>query len=167
MVLEQSKIPEGYHTVNQFVLVKDSAETFIKFVEEVFGGKERTAVRTPDRDGTLIHAEIQLGDATILLADSKDDWPFTPAFIQIYVEDAQAVLDRGKQSGATVITEVSDFYNGFKLARLQDPWGNIWWLYTPDNRGELTEPKSDVSWHDRKPSKVYTTLMDAMRALNG
>ncbi len=167
MVLDKQKIPEGYNAVNTFIIIKDDAKKFIEFVEKVFGGKERKSVRTPDKDGTLIHAEIQLGDSTILIADSKPDWLFTPAFLQVYVEDAQTILDRAQKMEATVITEVSDFYNGFKLARLKDSWGNIWWLYEPENvKKEKPDLKSDTSWHDKKPSNVYTTLMEAMQNLS-
>ena len=167
MLLEKQRIPNGYNSVNMFILIKGDAKKFIEFVEQVFGGVERKQVRTPDKDGTLIHSEIQLGDSSILIADSKPDWPFTPAFIQVYVEDAQAILDRAQKAGAVIVTEVSAFYNGFKLARLKDVWGNIWWLYEPDNdKKEISANlKSDTSWHDKKPSKIYTTLMEAMHEL--
>jgi uncharacterized glyoxalase superfamily protein PhnB len=164
MVLDKENIPEGHNTASMFVIVKDGADKFIKFVENVFGGRERTAVRTPDRDGTLIHAEVQVGNTTIMVADSKPDWPFTPAFIQIYVKDAQQILDRAKAEGASIVTEVSTFYNGFNLARLQDAWGNLWWLYEPDVKKPDMEQKSDTSWHEKKPSEVYATLIDVMRS---
>jgi len=167
MLLEKSRIPAGHNVVNMFVLIKGGADRFITFVEDVIGGTERAEVRTPDKDGTLIHAEIQLGDSTLMLADSKPSWPYTPAFIQVYVQDAQVVLDKAQQAGAEVVTEVSDFYNGFRLARMKDPWGNIWWLYEPDHKKQITEPKSDVSWHDKSPSQIYTTLMNAMEHLSG
>jgi PhnB protein len=166
MIPDKCDIPKGYSAVNMFVIVKENASDFIKFVEDVFEGKERTYVRTPDKDGKLIHAEIQIGDSSILVADSKDDWPFTPAFIQIYVKDAQVILDRATKNGARVITERSDFYNGVKLARIQDAWGNIWWLYEPEKKKDEVKPVADVSWHDKKPSAIYTSLMDAMRKLN-
>jgi PhnB protein len=122
--------------------------------------------RTPDRDGLLIHAEVALGNATLMLADSKDDWPFTPAFIQVYVQDAQATLDRATTRGAELVTKVSKFYGGFKLARFKDPFGNIWWLYQPDPGGQKdTEQSSNTDWHDKKPSEVYITIVDAMKNL--
>jgi uncharacterized glyoxalase superfamily protein PhnB len=163
MLLDTSQIPAGHNVVNMFVLIKGGAERFITFVEDVIGGQERGEVRTPDKDDTLIHAEIQLGDSTLMLADSKPNWPYTPAFIQVYVQDAQVVLDKAQQ----VVTEVSAFYNGFRLARMKDPWGNIWWLYEPDRSTQRAEPKSDVRWHDQSPSQVYTTLMNAMEHLSG
>jgi uncharacterized glyoxalase superfamily protein PhnB len=167
MVLDKQKIPVGYNVVNVFVIIKGDAKKFIEFVEHVFGGIEKKGLRTPDKDGTLIHAEIQLGDSTILVADSKPDWLFTPAFLQVYVEDAHSILVNAQKMGAIVVTEVSDFYNGFKLARLKDSWGNIWWLYEPDkDKKQISiESKSDTSWHDKKPSKIYTTFMETMSNL--
>ena len=160
-------IPSGFNKVNFFIIVKGGASKFIEFVEKVFGGNENKPARIPDRDGSLIHAEIQLGDSMILVADSKDDWPFTPAFPQVYVKDAQAVLDNAKQAGAEVITIVTNFYNGIKIARFKDPWGNIWWLFEKNSIPvkQTVQTKSDVSWHERKPSEIYTTLMEAMKNL--
>ena len=166
MLPTSEQIPNGYNNTNQFVIIKGGATNFIEFVAKIFGAKERVEVRTPDRDGLLIHAEVALGDATLMLADSKEDWPFTPAFIQVYVQDAQATLDRATTSGAELVTKVSKFYGGFKLARFKDPFGNIWWLYQPDPEGqEDTKQSSNTDWHDSRPSEVYSTIMDAMRSL--
>ena len=107
--MERKEIPH-YNKVNPFVIIKGGAAKFIDFVEKVFDGKENKQVRTSDRDGTLIHAEIQIGDSMILLADSKGNWPFTPAFLQIYVDNAQQILDKAKAEKAEIITELSNFY---------------------------------------------------------
>jgi uncharacterized glyoxalase superfamily protein PhnB len=105
-----------------------------------------------------------LGNATIMVCDSKPDWPPTPAFTQVYVSDGQVVLDRAESRGARIVTVLSPFYNGVKLARFLDPWGNLWWLYEP----AVDQPEKDgstTSWHDADPSYVYTSLMNAMRTL--
>ncbi len=163
MTTKEIKIPH-YNKVNPFVIIKGGATKFIDFVEKVFNAEENKQARTPDRDGTLIHAEIQIGDSMILLADSKGDWPFTPAFLQVYVDNPQQILDKAKAEKAEIVTELSDFYNGLKLARLKDPFGNIWWLYEKvDNK--VSDNKSDTDWHNRKPSEIYTTLMNAMKNL--
>jgi uncharacterized glyoxalase superfamily protein PhnB len=165
--IEKQIIPSGYNKVNFFMIIKGGASKFIEFVEKVFGGTENKQARTPDRDGSLIHAEIRVGDSTILVADSKQDWPFTPAFPQVYVEDAQSVIERALQEGAQVITQVRDFYYGMKIARFRDPWGNIWWLFEKNSNVQkpTTQVNADVSWHDKKPSEFYTTLIEAMRDL--
>ena len=51
-------------------------------------------------------------------------------------------------------------------ARILDPWKNLWWLYEPDTQPvSQNQRDSDTEWHDRKPSLVYTTLMDTMGSL--
>jgi len=165
ITLDKKEIPAGYNTVNPFVIIKGDAKKFIEFVEKIFDAEERKNVRTLDRDGTLIHAELQIGNSSVLISDSKSDWPFTPAFLQVYVKDAQEVLNRAKDNGAEIVTEVSKFYGGFKIARFKDTWGNLWWLYEPEeNKGKnKEESKSDLSWHEMKPGYIYTSLMEVMR----
>ena len=153
-----------YNKVNPFVIIKGGAANFIGFVEKVFNGTENKAIRTPDKDGTLIHAEIQIGNSMLLIADSKDDWAFTPAFLQIYVDNAQQILDKAKTANAEFVTELTYFYNLFKLASLKDPFGNIWWLYEK-TENKVSENKSTTDWHSSKPSEIYTTLMTAMKNL--
>jgi PhnB protein len=158
--------PPRYNKVNPFVIIKGGAIKFIDFAEKVFGACENKQIRTPDRDGSLIHAEIQIGDSMILLADSKHDWPFTPAFLQIYVDDAQEILDRAEKEGAEIITRVSEFYNGLIIARFKDNWGNIWWVYEKINKTEAPGNISDTSWHKRSPGYIFTTLDQAMKDLS-
>jgi len=166
--MERNTVPQGYNKVNFFIIVKGGASKFIEFVEKVFGASENKNARTPDKDGTLIHSEIKIGDSMILIADSKEDWPFTPAFPQVYVEDAGEILCRAEKEGAKIITPVSDFYNGMKLARFGDEWGNIWWLFERSNNQEkpIVKENPDLRWQDKKPSLIYTSLMDAMKNLS-
>ncbi|PJJ63795.1 VOC family protein [Compostimonas suwonensis] len=167
--LHNDRLPAGYNTLNPFVLVTGpgGAAGFIGFLGEVFDGVERESVRTPDRDGSILHAEVRLGNSSLLLADSKPGWPFTPAFEQIYVEDIPTVLERAEAAGAEIVTPRSPFYNGLNIARLLDPWGNLWWIYEPAsaNHDPAASASADISWQDRDPSVVYTTLMDVMSRL--
>lgn len=158
--------PADHNTVNPFVIVPKAAE-FIDFVTEVFDGRESTAFRIPDRDGLLIHAEVVIGDSSVLICDRKPDWPFTPAFLQVYVSDSQAVLDRAAARGATIVTPVSTFYGGYSLARFRDRWSNLWWLYAPElaDSADRNSQSSETDWHDNEPSRVYTTIVQAMRDL--
>lgn len=153
--------PTG-NTVNGFIVVKGAAD-FITFLSEVFDGTENPEAHTPDwyaNDGTLIHAEVSIGDSLIMVADRKADWPFTPALTQVYVADAAETLRRAVERGATVVTEISPFYGGLDIARFLDPWGNLWWLFAPAAEG--VEPSMDGN----EPGPVYTTLLEAMRGLS-
>ncbi|GAA4894926.1 putative glyoxalase superfamily protein PhnB [Stackebrandtia albiflava] len=155
-----------HNTVNGFIIAKDAAG-LIEFLTEVFDGREDLEAHTPDwyaDDGTLIHAEVRIGNSLLMVADRKPDWPFTPAMTQVYVSDAAQTLRRAVGRGATVVTEVSPFYGGLDIARFLDPWGNLWWLFAPaaDDAGEESSPESS----DSEPGPVYTTLLDAMRRLH-
>lgn len=155
-----------FNTVNGFIIAKGAAG-LIEFLTEVFDGVENPEAHTPDwyaDDGTLIHAEVRIGNSVIMVADRKPDWPFTPALTQVYVTDADQTLRRAVDRGATVVTEVSPFYGGFDIARFRDPWGNMWWLFAPATADDAqVEATSD--WSDPQPGPVYTTLLTAMRQL--
>jgi PhnB protein len=160
-----SLVPEGYHTVNPWVIPKGATD-FIQFLEKVFEAKEEMAARTLDDDGLLIHAEVKIGDSVIGVFDSKADWPPTPSFLQVYVEDAEVVLQRAKEAGAEVVTELSDFVYGEKLARFRDPWGNLWWI---NQRIEEVEWEAEAKRLEhllattQESNYIKETLMQAMK----
>ena len=151
-----SDLPPGERSMNPFAIV-DGAAGLITFVEEVFGGVERTEARTPMPSGALIHAEVAIGDSVLLMADRQPGWPVVPALLQVYVRDAQQVLDRAAERGARIVTEVTPFYGGEDLARLRDPWGNLWWLYAPA-AGEEAVP----SWEGGS-TYVFDSLDEELR----
>ena len=117
-------VPDGAAVLNPFVIV-DRAADFIDFVLEVVGGSENRAARTPTPDGRLIHAEIDLGGVSILVADQLDGWAARPGLLQVWVTDVQAVLDAGAERGARTVTPVSQFYGATNLGRMHDPFGNL------------------------------------------
>ena len=106
-VLIDRQLPPGYGSVNPFAAVRGpgGAAAFIDFVVRVFGAHETLAAHTIDADDLLIHAEVRIGDSTLMLCDAKPHWAFTPALLQVYVSDAQAVVDRARAAGAEVITD--------------------------------------------------------------
>jgi uncharacterized glyoxalase superfamily protein PhnB len=157
--------PNGHNDVNQFIIIKGGADKFIEFCNNVFNAEERKEVRTPDKDGTLIHAEVKIGNSTIMIADSKKDWPFTPGFVQIYVKSINEILNKAGMNGGEIVTEKTKFYGGYNIARIKDPFGNMWWLYEHSIEENKDYDQSDKSWHERKPSYIYTTLMEAMSKL--
>ncbi len=139
-------VPAGYATVNPFLITRDAAG-LMSFVQAVFGGEEHRDARTVDTDGLLLHAELEVGGTTLMFADRKPDWPFTPSLLQVYVDDVPAALDRARARGAEVVTEPTDFF-GTVFSRVLDPWRNLWWVY---RHGELTEDwdsGSDGGWSE-------------------
>ena len=115
-------------TVTPYVAAKDAAR-FLDFVEAVF--TTETAARVHNPDGTIGHAEIRIGNSVIMAFDSRPEWPDTPGFLSIYVDDADAVVAAALAAGATLVTEVATSgIVGDRGGRIKDPVGNIWWVQT-------------------------------------
>lgn len=165
--------PEGYATVNPFIITKDSEE-LTRFIVEVFGGAERPEARTVDDDGLLLQGEVVVGTTTLMLAERKPGWPFTPSLLQVYVDDIDRTLERALARGARLITRPTDFF-GTTFARIQDPSANIWWVWQHgemawDQDGDAeawTEDAPAEDWGAVSPELAYIhdTLLQAMSTL--
>ena len=128
--------PDGYHTVTPFLVV-DGAAGAIAFYIEAFGAKELN--RSPLPDGTLAHAEIQIGDSPIMLVDehpeegggrSPKHFGGSPVSLYVYLEDVDAVVARAVAAGAKLTQAVADQYYGDRQGSVTDPWGHIWHIAT-------------------------------------
>ncbi|WP_232668731.1 VOC family protein [Pseudonocardia sp. TRM90224] len=127
MTQQVRRIPDGYHAVTPYVIVKGAAK-FVAFMETAFGATDRGQV--PNDDGTIGHAEVQIADSIIMTFDAKPDWPATPGFLTLYVDDCDAVHQAALDAGATTVTPLSTNAWGDRGSRIRDPFGNIWWIQT-------------------------------------
>ena len=118
-------VPEGYHSVTPFIIVRGAAQ-LLDFVRDAFGAMEIARVRS--EDGTLGHAETKIGDSVVMMFDSKADWPETPAFLRLYVEDCDATYQQALKANATSVTEPTNMPWGDRVCRVRDPLGNLWWI---------------------------------------
>ena len=115
-------------TVTPYVAAK-GADRFLDFVEAVFTSEKAARVRNPD--GTVGHSEIRIGDSVVMAFDSRPEWPETPSFLSVYVDDSDAVVERALAAGATLVTELTTSgIVGERGGRIKDPVGNIWWVQT-------------------------------------
>ena len=128
-------IPEGYTSVTPYLLVAGGAAA-LDFYQKAFGA--RVLFRMPGPDGTLGHAEMQLGSARIMLADEKPGMghkgPRTlggsPVGLMLYVENVDAVVARAAAAGARVVEPVTDKFYGDRMGSLEDPFGHLWYVAT-------------------------------------
>ena len=124
-------IPDGYPQVTPYLYI-DGANDAIKFYTEVFGATER--MRLPGPDGKIGHAELQLGDSLIMLADEHPDMDIrspkavggSPVGLSVYVEDVDAVFDKAINAGATPLRKVEDQFYGDRSGQFEDPFGHRW-----------------------------------------
>jgi PhnB protein len=135
--MKTKPIPEGYHSLTPYIAVKGAAKA-IEFYKNAFGAKEVGRLMMPD--GSVGHAEIEIGDSKVMLADESVQWGNlspetvggTPVMLCLYVEDVDKVFDRAIKAGAKVIGEmtVKDQYHGDRSGALTDPFGHKWTIMT-------------------------------------
>jgi len=162
-----TNVPKGYNTINPFIITKGAIK-FIEFLERVFGAKGVKEAYTMDADGLLLHAELKIGNSTIMIADTKEGWPFTPGLLQIYVDNVEKTLKRAEQLGAKIVTKPTDFY-GDIFSRFVDPWDNLWWVFQHKeemNWEENTNTDNDATWATESSELTYIheTLLETMKS---
>jgi uncharacterized glyoxalase superfamily protein PhnB len=117
--------PAGYGAVTPWIISADSVR-LIEFITAAFGGQELARMAGPD--GGIGHAEVRVGDSVVMMFDARDGWPDTPAFLRLYVADADATYQQALAAGASPVTEVTGLFFGDRVGRVRDPLGNIWWI---------------------------------------
>jgi PhnB protein len=128
-------IPEGYHTLSPYLAVDHAAEA-IEFYKRAFGAEER--VRMDGPGSTIGHAELEIGDSLLMLADpfpeasttTPKDIGGTTVNLFIYVEDADAVVQQAIDAGATVTRPVENMFWGDRFGIVTDPYGHTWSIAT-------------------------------------
>jgi uncharacterized glyoxalase superfamily protein PhnB len=121
-------IPDGYHTVTPYLVV-DGVDKVVAFAKQAFGAKEPfPAMKRPD--GSIGHAEIQVGDSKIMLGGTMPGYPAMPAMLYLYVEDCDAWYKRAIAAGATSVMEPADQFYGDRNCGVKDVAGNQWWFAT-------------------------------------
>ncbi len=117
-------IPAGYQTVIPY-LIMENASNFFAFTEKVFDAKEK--FKEMRDKNTIMHAEIMIGDSTIMFADATERYRSQPAGLFIYVDNADNRFKKAVEAGAKVINEVADQPYG-RSGGVTDPFGNTWWI---------------------------------------
>lgn len=126
-------IPDGYHTITPALTVKNGAEA-IEFYTRALGAKE--LMRLPGPDGRLMHAEIQVGNSRIMLADESPEMGCrapvtvgsTTSSLYVYVEDVDKAFQRAVEAGAKALMPPADMFWGDRFGTVEDPSGHRWGL---------------------------------------
>ena len=129
--------PEGYTTLTPFLACSPAAEA-IAFYEAVFGATVVSRMDGPD--GSVMHAELDLGLGRLQLSDPNDEYGLVAptghaqdkvsGSTCIYVADVDAVFDKAVERGATVREKPSTFVTGDRFASIYDPFGHRWAVMT-------------------------------------
>jgi len=128
-------IPDGYHNITPYLVIKGAA-TAIDFYKKVFGAVE--VMRMPQPDGRVGHAELKFGDSHVMLADEFPEMSVvgpqtlgnTSVGILLYVDDCDAVFNRAVALGAKVEKPLVDQFYGDRTGTVIDPFGHKWTIGT-------------------------------------
>ena len=124
-------VPDEYPRVSPYLIV-DGAAAAIDFYTSVFGATER--MRMPQPDGRVGHAELQIGDSVIMLADEHPEMGIhgpktiggSPVTLHVYVEDSDAAFERAVNAGATSLRPMENQFYGDRSGQFEDPFGHRW-----------------------------------------
>ncbi|HWX37787.1 MAG TPA: VOC family protein [Candidatus Sulfotelmatobacter sp.] len=128
-------IPEGYHSVTPYLYERNAAAA-IEFYKKVFGAEE--VLRMPGPGGKIMHAEINIGNSRVMLADENPQMnalgPLSVggcgSSLYVYIEDVDAVVKRAEAAGATLTRPVKDQFYGDRSGAFTDPFGYNWYVAT-------------------------------------
>ena len=128
-------IPEDRQKLTPYLTIRDAGAA-IEFYKKVFGATEKMRMAEPD--GKVGHAEIEIGNARIMISDEYPELDVlgpqsrggTTAGLHLLVDDVDAVFDEAVAAGAKVLKPVSDQFYGERSGKLEDPFGHVWYVAT-------------------------------------
>ena len=118
------KIPQNYQRVMPY-LILENAPGFITFTQKVFGAKETEKVMRDEN--TIMHAEVMIGESTIMFAEATEKFKVSNADLFVYVDDADETYKSALKNGGSVVTELANQPYG-RSGGIKDPFGNVWWI---------------------------------------
>ena len=126
-------IPKEYHTVTPSLFVAGAAKA-IEFYQKALNAEER--YRFPAPDGTIMHAEIKIGDSILMLSDEMPDYGGkgpkslggTPVGFFVYKENVDEAWKQALKAGGKEVQPLMDQFWGDRAGCFEDPFGHKWWL---------------------------------------
>lgn len=122
------KIPSQYLPVMPYLVIHN-ANGFLEFTKSVLGATVQEKVS--GENDTIMHAEIRINDAVIMLGDAGDNWPEKPSAMFIYVPEVDATYAKAIEHGAKSLEKPSQKEYGYNAA-FEDPFGNHWFIVEPE-----------------------------------
>lgn len=116
--------PTGYNSVSPYFIV-NGAQKFIDLMKSIFDAKELRRYDMPDR--TIMHAEIQIDDSVLMLADASEKFPSVLLVMHVYVSNVDAIFDRAVKAGCEIIEQPKQREGDpDRRATFKDFAGNMW-----------------------------------------
>src|SRR5260370_6128102 len=121
-------VPDGYHTVTPYLTVR-GAPKVIEFLIQAFQAElPHEPIKRPD--GTIMHAEVKIGDSRIMIADESEMAKATPSSLYLYVPNVDRVYQQAIKAGGSMVMEPTDMVYSDRSCNVKDPSGNSWFIAT-------------------------------------
>ena len=128
-------IPDGYSSVTPYLIVTGAANA-LDYYKMAFDAQE--IMRMPGPDGKIAHAEIQIGNARLMLADESPQMGHkSPQTIggsgtglMLYVNDVDDTFQRAVSGGGKIVQAVKNQFYGDRSGTVADPFGHHWTIAT-------------------------------------
>ena len=150
-------IPQHMHSVTPH-LVCDGAADAIEFYKKAFGAVEGGRMQTPD--GKIMHAEVRIGDSTVMLVDEFPDYGSigpkklngSPVTLHVYVPDVDRVFEQAVAAGATVRMPLENQFWGDRYGQVVDPFGHNWSIAT--HVKDMTQEEMMAAMNEMQPDQA-------------
>lgn len=127
-------IPHGCTSLTPFLAVANAKEA-LAFYRDVFGAR---IISATEFGGMVVHAELDFGHGHLQIGEPNPEYHLVPApqggddcySLGLYCSDADAVVARAEEAGATVREPLTDFVSGDRYASIRDPFGVRWSIMT-------------------------------------
>jgi PhnB protein len=128
-------IPDGYHTLTTYLVVRGAADA-LEFYKKAFTATELSRLNTPD--GKIAHAEFKIGDSIFMISDENpqctDMSPETlggsPVKLFLYVTDVDTTFANAIKAGAKETMPPGNQFWGDRMGAVTDPFGHLWLIAT-------------------------------------
>ena len=120
--------PEGYSTVSPY-LIAAGAQAVIDFLKKAFDARELRRYDMPD--GSIMHAEVRIGDTVVMIGDAGEHWPAVPAHLHVYVDSVDETYRRALDAGGVSVQPPQQKgQDPDRRGGVKGPAGNTWWIAT-------------------------------------
>jgi PhnB protein len=128
-------IPDGYYSLTPYLVIKGAAAA-IEFYKKAFGAVE--TVRMPGPGGEIMHAEVKIGNSTLMLSDENHERGYlappsrggNSSSVMLYTDDVDKVFKQAVAAGAKADMPPADMFWGDRMGNITDPFGHSWAIAT-------------------------------------
>ena len=120
--MSQSWKPRGYNDVSVYVVAEGAARV-MEFLKNVFDAEPLQRFAMPD--GTIMHAELRVGDTVVMIAEAGGAYPAFPVWLHVYVPNAEGAYRKALEAGGEAVqAAVQKEHDPDRRGGFKDPAGN-------------------------------------------